>query len=508
MAVTARRSRVGYSVGFLRMKPTRLAFILVLLFAMPVQAAIPRIVVHLVPSSPGNPQCSQAPFPPCNEGENHLTVSGDVGTHYRLYILAVDQPASYPGSGQAGISGAVFGIAYNGAPFAGVDVNSWTTCGDLAFGSDTPPWPATGSGMIVTWDRINNCQDQVAAGDLDGGVTAVLAVLDIDVYSNDVFSITRRESSPLKDFQIADCSAATVNLEYPGSAGKAAFGMDGGLDPCHGPFDPFSTFATLSPQERDNIVVKLMPLEETLKSILFLGPQGIADTTAFKNFQRTGFSYLSDVKNASQPLRLFNVSSGGISSVLDSIATMPDVIDGNVDPEAKLSISMFVRTNTGGTRGFEAMVNRETGAQLLSKISDAVTEAGAGSVVSDLACVLGMTSPLEPTDVTSQVRVTTGPMHLDHLHSRFTTTVQVDNTSGSPIPTPVSVILNEGSRVVLQNPTGYTCRLGNPGPTYFDLNVGTAFEPGETAMLTLTIAQNDLPKLQLTPRVVSGPGPR
>ena len=491
------------------MRPPHLALIaLLLLPAAPVQAAIPRIVVHLVPASPGNPPCNLEPLPPCNEGENHLSVTGTVGTHYRLYILAVDQPASYPGSGQAGISGAVFGIAYNGAPFTGVDVNSWTTCGDLAFGSDTPPWPATGSGMVVTWDRVNNCQDQVAAGDLDGGVTALLAVLDIDVYSDDVFSITRRESSSLKDFQIADCSAASVNLEYPASAGKASFGMEGGLDPCRGPFDPFSTFAALSPQEREKVVVKVMPLEETLKSILFLGPQGNADTTAFKNFQRVGFSYLSDMKNASQPLRQFNASSGGISSLIDSIATMPDVTDGDVDPNAKLAVSLFTPTDTGGMRGFEAMVNRDTGIQLLSKMNSVATETGAGPVMGGLACVLGMTSPVEPTDVTSQVRVTTGPMHLDHIHGRFTTTIHVDNISATPIPAPVSVILNEGSRVVLQHPSGYTCHLGTPGPTYFDLDVGAALNPGETATLTLTIAENDFPKLELSPRVVSGPGVR
>jgi hypothetical protein len=479
-----------------------------LCFGASSEGAIPRIVVHLVPSSPSSPHCALAPLPPCNEGESHLTVTGSVGTHYHLYILAADQPASYPGTGQAGISGAVFGIAYNSAPFAGVDVQSWTTCGDLAFGSDTPPWPASGSGMVVTWDRLNNCQDAVAAGDLDGGVTAVLAVLDIDVYSSDIFSITRRESSSLKDFQIADCSAAATNLEYPASAGKAAFGVDGGLDPCRGPFDPFSTFASLSPQDREKVVVKLTPLEDSPKSVLFLGPQAVADTTAFKDFQRPGFSYLSDVKNANQPLRLFNLSSGGISALMDSIATLPEVTDGNIDLDAKLSLSMFRRNDSGATRGFEAMVSLETGTQLLSKMVVAANEAGATLVIRDLACVLGMTSPLEPNDVTSQVRVRTRPMHLDQVHGRFTTTVQVDNISATSIPGPVSIILNEGPRVVLQNPSGYTCRLGSPGPTYIDLDIGTALDPGETATLTVTIAENDSPKLQLSPRVVCGPGPR
>ena len=496
-------------MGLLPMNSIRFILAAVLsLFSVPSQAAIPRIVVHLVPTSPSTPQCNEAPLPPCNEGEEHFTVTGTVGTHYQLYILAADQPASVPGTGQGGISGAVFGIAYNDTPFAGVDVQSWATCGDLGFGSDTPPWPASGSGMVVTWDRINNCQDAVAAGDLDGGVTAVLAVLDIDVYSMDVFSITRRESSPLKDFQIADCSNVATDLEYPASAGKAAFDLDGGLDPCRGPFDPFSTFASLSPQDREKLVVKLTPLEETPKSVLYLGPEGVADTTAFKDFQRIGFSYLGDVGNASQPLRLFNLSSAGISALLDSIASIPEVTDGNVDPAAKLSLGLFRRTDTGATRGFEAMVNRETGTQLLSKMSEATVEAGATLVMSDLACVLGFTSPLQPTDVTSQVRVRTGPMHLDHIHGRFTTTLQVDNISATPIRAPVSVILNEGPRVILQNPSGYTCRLGNPGPTYFDIDVGTALNPGETATLTVTVTQNDFPKLQLSPRVVCGPGPR
>jgi len=256
------------------------------------------------------------------------------------------------------------------------------------------------------------------------------------------------------------------------------------------------------------VLVKLTPLEDSPKSVLFLGPQAVADTTAFKDFQRPGFSYLSDVKNANQPLRLFNLSSGGISALMDSIATLPEVTDGNIDLDAKLSLSMFRRNDSGATRGFEAMVSLETGTQLLSKMVVAANEAGATLVIRDLACVLGMTSPLEPNDVTSQVRVRTGPMHLDQVHGRFTTTVQVDNISATSIPGPVSIILNEGPRVVLQNPSGYTCRLGSPGPTYFDLDIGTALDPGETATLTVTIAENDSPKLQLSPRVVCGPGPR
>jgi hypothetical protein len=510
MASSRRGSGLGNQVGLVRVKPISLILILVPLFANPSisRAAIPRIVAHLVPSLPSAPHCADAPRPPCNDQEENFNVTGSVGTHYHLYILAVDQPASYSASSPAGIAGAVFGIAYNDAPSAGVDVQSWTTCGDLAFGSDTPPWPASGSGMIVTWDRIANCQNSPAGGDLDGGVTAVLAVLDIDVYSSDFLSITRRESSPLKDFQISDCTGAAIALDYPAAAGKASFGTSGAYDPCRGNFDPFSDFASLSPSEREKIVVKLTPLDQSPKAVLFLGAQGVVDTTAFKSFRRLGFSYLSDTKNAVQPLRQFSLNGGSISSILDSVATLPEVTDGNVDANPRLSFGLFRRTDAGVMRGFEAMLNQDSGASLLSKIHGTAEDAGAGTVVDDLACVLGMTPETGPEDVTHLVRISTGAFHLDHIHGRFVATVRVVNLSGTPLPAPVSLILNEGPRVVLQHPSGYTCRLGTPGPTYFDLDVGETMDPGESAVLTLTVAQNDPPKLTLSPKVVSGPGAR
>ena len=482
-------------------------FLNLVLFALPSDAAIPRIVAHLVPAAPSVPQCSGAPILPCNDQEQNLTVEGAVGSHYHLYILAVDQPASYQGT-TVGISGAVFGIAYNNAPFTGVDVNGWTACGDLSFTSDTPPWPASGSGIVVTWDRTVNCQDEVAAGDLDGGVTAVLAVLDIDVYSSDVFSITRRESSPIKDFQIADCTGAASNLDFPLAAGKVSFGVPGGYDPCRGPFVPFSDFASLPAPDVEKVVMKLTPLDESPKAVLFLGPQGVADTTAFKSFRRLGFSYLSDVKNASQPLRQFGLNSGAMASLLDSIGTLPEVTDGNIDDPPRLALSLFRRLSSGPTIGFESMLNRDSGAHLFPKMNGVVTDPGAASILSDLACLLGMTPASEPEDVTDRVKVETGPFQLDHLRGRFVATLQVTNNSSTSLPAPVSIILNEGPRVVLENPSGYTCRLGKPGPTYFDLDVGGALNPGETATLTLTLVENDPPKLAFFPRVVSGPGAR
>lgn len=190
-----------------------------------------KIAGHLRVHTAKSNACDSPPTPPCNSGEQNLTVYGDLNTDYDLYLLVLD------GDATAGVAGASFGISYKGGIHQGMDVFDWTFCGDAEYGSDPdgPYWPADGSGNVFVWNWDTNCQNTSASGDNDGGVTAVIGALYVYAYGNDTFKITRRNYTSHPNIAVASCAASSVldTLAYPQAVGKVAFGSSGGgYDPC------------------------------------------------------------------------------------------------------------------------------------------------------------------------------------------------------------------------------------------------------------------------------------
>jgi hypothetical protein len=165
--------------------------------------------------------CEQAQLPPCNPGESHLSVQGETGSGYYLYLLVLD------GDAEAGVAGASFGISYG----ENLLVRSWVLCAGLEFegGPEGNPWPSSGSGNVITWSQ---CQSSSAVGDSSGGVTAVLGVFYVYAYAEDNFYVTKRLYASTPDLDVADCSAVSSHLSFPDAAGMVAFGGLTGFDPC------------------------------------------------------------------------------------------------------------------------------------------------------------------------------------------------------------------------------------------------------------------------------------
>ena len=187
-----------------------------------------KIAVHLrAPVSKGSP-CTALPPPPCNPGESNLNVQGSIGSAYHLYLLVLD------GNPISGVAGASLGISYNDSLGRGLDVYSWSRCADLEFpgGPEGVNWPASGSGNVLTWDSSTHCQNRSASGDNNAGVSAILGVFYVYAYSNDVFSVTRREYVPSPDFAVSDCVSFQSNPAFPENAGQIGFGSEQGRDPC------------------------------------------------------------------------------------------------------------------------------------------------------------------------------------------------------------------------------------------------------------------------------------
>jgi hypothetical protein len=186
-----------------------------------------KIAAHLQVPITGKgapPVCEQAELPPCNPVESHLSVQGDIGTGYYLYLLVLD------GDAEAGVAGASFGISYGETLL----VRSWVLCADLEFdgGPEGSPWPSSGSGNVITWNSDSRCQNSPAVGDSSGGVTAVLGAFYVYAYAEDNFYVTKRLYAPTPDLDVADCSAVSSHLSFPNAAGMVAFGGLTGFDPC------------------------------------------------------------------------------------------------------------------------------------------------------------------------------------------------------------------------------------------------------------------------------------
>ena len=127
------------------------------------------------------------------------------------------------GSDSIGVAGVEFGIEYDGASGSGVDVDNWTVCADLDFSSGG--FPSAGGGNIVTWNRVENCQDTNAelhgsGKDADGNkggkvevpnsVIAVAGVLRVSIYGSDVMEVTPNPTNGR--MKVANCNAAEDDL--------------------------------------------------------------------------------------------------------------------------------------------------------------------------------------------------------------------------------------------------------------------------------------------------------
>ena len=197
----------------LAMRAAAVAAVLAFL-ASPVSAGLnsnAKIFAHLGPVVAKN-VCLE---PPSNCRD--AVVSGNPMNFYHAYLCVGNH------SDSIGVAGVQFGIQYNDAPGAGVDVFSWNRCADLEFAMPTYP-SANNSGNVVTWGRVNNCQL--------GTATTVAGYLYIGVYSPDRLSIVPHPIDGAA--KVADCESVEEDLtgQSPSALGFVDFGTGQGYNPC------------------------------------------------------------------------------------------------------------------------------------------------------------------------------------------------------------------------------------------------------------------------------------
>ena len=454
------------------------------------------------PTVKAPPICDRADWPPCNDNESSLNVigqlTGGVGT-FDVYVLALD------GDSTAGIGGATFGIEYDGATASGVDVRSWTKCTSLEYPGDG--WPASGTGVLLTWDAETSCQRYSSPDDSLRHVTAVLGVFYVAVYGQDRMEIEKNLSSG-EAVAISDCASATDEIEIQ-DIGSASFGNPSGYDPCKGPFAPFSRFEQMNSTELATLQAKLTycgPLSYRWQSILLV-PTGFTPVHELYNGkQRTVVNYSAD----RNPITV-DLSIAELDALLSAVSDLPDVRDGGFDDNGFLSVSFGTVINDSSLV-FESILDSSSASQFFDAVIPLVQEnRPAYSELTTLACGLDVLSGSPPQDVTGDLALAINGFRLIHEPKLFVTTLTATNTGSATISAPLSIVLNEGPagvQLVEPESEGRTCMLLPIGKPYFTLPVGSGLGPNESVDILLKFRNPNLSRITLTPKVYAGTGPR
>jgi hypothetical protein len=144
------------------------------------------------------------------------------------YVLVTD------GNAAAGLSGAQFGISYDGPGAAdglGLDIYTWsgTACIFGDYPQPAPAWPNSGGGTLVTWATCQN----VEPGGAGTGVVAVIGYFYCAAYSPACLRLGPR---PIDNAgKVADCAAnEDIITGTPSHYGTACFGTAAGpgYNPC------------------------------------------------------------------------------------------------------------------------------------------------------------------------------------------------------------------------------------------------------------------------------------
>ncbi len=173
------------------------------------------IMIHVIKANPPANICT-AYSPPSRDGVVTLgDASGDGTARYYGVLLAA--PMTEDPTQSFELAGMQLAIDYppTGTPGGGVNIVSWTSCGDLEFPQDD--WTEPGGGNTITWVTPENCQVEDFA---------VAGVFYISAYTPGTLSVVPYDKTG--KIKVANCRAAEMEIEVPMTqAGWVSFGGAG-----------------------------------------------------------------------------------------------------------------------------------------------------------------------------------------------------------------------------------------------------------------------------------------
>lgn len=270
-------------------------------------------------------------------------------------------------------------------------------------------------------------------------------------------------------------------------------------------FSPYSDFQSMTLAQLATLQVKLTyvgPTSEPLSSVAFTSTTNTLNLSLFVPFRRAGIGYSND--DLAVPLT-FTASAQELKSVIDNVATLPNVTAGGVATTRFISFSL-VNTQPA-TKGFEAVLNSADARLLFDQLRLSLASNGSGlKQLSQMACPLNLLEAARPTDVSASVSVSLSGVRLNRTTGRFVGTATVTNNSGTSLATPVSVVFIPTANVRLAMADGTTCGSTPVGAPF--INLPSALGAGQSADITVEFNNPDRLSFTATTKVLSGPGAR
>lgn len=274
-------------------------------------------------------------------------------------------------------------------------------------------------------------------------------------------------------------------------------------------FSPYTDFQAMTPADLATIQVKLTYVGKQRvgqSSLLIAAIGNDPNIELFDGYWRAGMNYGNDAVAPAS----FGASVNELEAMIDHVALVPAVTDGDVDPGGYVSFALL-NTAGGTTRVFEAIVNRQNGALLFEKLLIALQSNSVGNrLVWDFGCRAGTLPTAVPEDLAGRVSITFSGFRRDPSEgATFVGRVRVTNTSGSTIVPPLSlVIARERGNAQMLDDHRNTCNIPPARSPYVDLFIGAGLGPGASVDQVIRFTNPSRDKFDVTFRAFSGPGTR
>lgn len=260
---------------------------------------------------------------------------------------------------------------------------------------------------------------------------------------------------------------------------------------------PYSTFSSLTAGQLAGAQVRFTFVGEHtgrgLPTMALTTTGGTVDLSPFDPFYRPGFQYDGD----EFPAPTLTVSAAELVVMLDSVATLPGVTDGNIDSLGYLSFGITAVVG-GQPESFEAILNKANATDLFTKLLQAtLSNVEVSERIARHACMLGALRSPKTIIVDDKVEVTLRGFRRIRGTKEFVGRVRVKNISGSNVATPLVVSLEPGMDMKILNPSGFTCHVQPGGVPFIRLPATSALAPGQSTDAVVRLLNPGLHRVRL-----------
>jgi hypothetical protein len=255
---------------------------------------------------------------------------------------------------------------------------------------------------------------------------------------------------------------------------------------------------------RFNIKLTYVAFDRRSAETVVLRKQGSAVDIGPSAFcRKSGIDYLRDAGD----LVTCSLTGAEMQGVLDSLATIPDLTDGGRDRFDYVSVSI-IDANGTASRVFDSVVEDSIAGVALKKIRQGLAaNDSATSVLSALACQIGVGITSPGIDVTNQVVVKLSGVRYRRSDGRYLVKVKIQNTSSNTIAGPAVLALRLHGSATVVSPDGFLGCRANPAGAPFRrfLSGSSTLAPNASAEFEVQVANPLQQKIRpLRLRVVRG----